>query len=123
MNQARAAGESLAGAVAVSPVSQSGTGRQHVAPGVSPGKKSGAKRKSPRRGRQKFRHGRNPGESRSQQPENHYASFTLSESKWREVAAYIDRQAEHHSEVPFPQEWKLLLEKHGVEFDARHYLH
>jgi len=51
-----------------------------------------------------------------------YASFTVSESKWRTIAEYIDQQEEHHRKLSFAQEFARLLEKHGIEFDREHYL-
>jgi len=51
-----------------------------------------------------------------------YSSFTVSESNWRKVAAYIERQEEHHRAMPFEEELAKLLEKHGIEFDPAHYL-
>ena len=51
-----------------------------------------------------------------------YSSFTVSESNFEKVAAYIQKQEEHHRELSFEEELRLLLERHGVEFDPEHYL-
>ena len=51
-----------------------------------------------------------------------YSSFTVSESRWREVVRYIDSQEEHHRRMSFAEEIAELLRRHGVEFDPEHYL-
>ena len=51
-----------------------------------------------------------------------YASFTVSESSWRKVAAYIERQEQHHRRIPYEQELRKLLEKHRIDFDPAKYL-
>jgi REP element-mobilizing transposase RayT len=51
-----------------------------------------------------------------------YSSFTVSQSVAPRVSTYIDGQAEHHRRVSYADEVRALLEKHGIEFDAEHYL-
>jgi len=51
-----------------------------------------------------------------------YASFTVSESNWEKVAAYIDRQEVHHSRRPYEQELRALLERHRIPFDRERHL-
>ena len=51
-----------------------------------------------------------------------YASFTVSESNWERVAAYIDRQEAHHRRRPYEVELRVLLEKHRIPFDRERYL-
>jgi len=51
-----------------------------------------------------------------------YGIFSVSESAVPQVIAYIDRQEEHHGRVPFAEEFRRFLERHGVEFDPDHYL-
>jgi REP element-mobilizing transposase RayT len=51
-----------------------------------------------------------------------FGVFSVSESATGSVITYIDRQEEHHRRVPFEQELRLFLEKHGVEHDPEHYL-
>lgn len=48
-----------------------------------------------------------------------YGAFTVSHSALAEVAAYIRSQREHHRKRAFAAEYRLLLEKHGVEVDDR----
>jgi REP element-mobilizing transposase RayT len=51
-----------------------------------------------------------------------YSSFSVSESNWRKVAAYIEGQEEHHRRTPFERELAALLRKHRVQFDPAAYL-
>ena len=51
-----------------------------------------------------------------------YASFTVSESNWERVAAYIDRQKTHHRRRSYETELRVLLEKHRIPFDRERYL-
>ena len=51
-----------------------------------------------------------------------FGVFSVSESAAGGVATYIDRQEEHHRRMPFAQELRLFLEKHGVEHDPEHCL-
>ncbi len=46
-----------------------------------------------------------------------YAAFSVSESSRDEVVRYIETQAEHHRSRTFQDELRLLLEKHGVDFN------
>lgn len=47
-----------------------------------------------------------------------YAGFTVSLSNLDSVKHYIDHQEEHHRKMDFATEWKLLLEKHGIDLKA-----
>jgi hypothetical protein len=49
-----------------------------------------------------------------------YGAFTVSASRAPAVKRYIDSQEEHHSKFGFEQEFRRLLEKHGIEFDAEY---
>ncbi len=51
-----------------------------------------------------------------------YSSFTVSESNSNRVAQYVEKQEEHHRKVLFEDELAALLQRHGLEFDARSYL-
>ena len=48
-----------------------------------------------------------------------YAAFSVSQSKLREVKAYIAEQEEHHRQLTYQEEVVALLKKHGMEFDPR----
>ncbi len=49
-----------------------------------------------------------------------YAAFTVSASLREKVRRYIESQEEHHRNVTFIDELRLLLEKHGIEYDSRY---
>jgi putative transposase len=49
-----------------------------------------------------------------------YAAFTVSASGRDKLRRYIESQEEHHKKVTFIDELRLLLEKHGVEFDPKY---
>ena len=51
-----------------------------------------------------------------------FSCFSVSESGKNDVIRYIDKQEEHHRRMPFRDELKLFLEKHGIKFDQEHYL-
>jgi len=49
-----------------------------------------------------------------------YGAFSVSRSQVSGVADYIRNQHEHHKRIDFKQEYILLLQKHGVEYDDRY---
>jgi REP element-mobilizing transposase RayT len=49
-----------------------------------------------------------------------YGAFSVSASQVETVAAYIRNQREHHRKLTFQEEFKMLLVKHGVEYDRRY---
>ena len=49
-----------------------------------------------------------------------YGAFTMSTSKVPSVIAYIQNQREHHRKKTFQEEYRELLEKHGIEYDERY---
>ena len=46
-----------------------------------------------------------------------YGGFSVSESVLEAVSQYIERQEEHHRKMSFQDEYRKLLEKHGVAYD------
>ena len=48
-----------------------------------------------------------------------YAAFSVSASVVPTVMRYIQNQEAHHRKMSFEAEFRALLKKHGVEFDAR----
>lgn len=48
-----------------------------------------------------------------------YGAFTVSLSNVPAVREYIDRQAEHHAQRSFTDEYLDLLRKHEIEFDEQ----
>jgi REP element-mobilizing transposase RayT len=49
-----------------------------------------------------------------------YGAFSVSQSEIDRVAAYIENQPEHHRQRDFKTEYRLLLERHGIEYDERY---
>ncbi|MGD9648591.1 MAG: IS200/IS605 family transposase [Pirellulales bacterium] len=52
--------------------------------------------------------------------QNGYGAFSVSQSHVDPVRAYIADQEEHHRTRTFQEEFRLLLERHGVAFDERY---
>ena len=46
-----------------------------------------------------------------------YGAFSVSQSEIDRVVAYIENQQEHHRKRDFKAEYRLLLERHKVEYD------
>src|SRR5438067_1078103 len=46
-----------------------------------------------------------------------YGAFAVSRSRVHVVANYIEHQEEHHRTRSFQDEYRQMLEKHGVQFD------
>lgn len=49
-----------------------------------------------------------------------YGAFSVSSSNLDAVARYIRYQEAHHRKFSFEEEFRKLLEKHGVEFDPKY---
>jgi REP element-mobilizing transposase RayT len=49
-----------------------------------------------------------------------YGAFTVSRSALDEVAQYIRNQREHHTTMSFQEEYRAMLQRHGVAFDERY---
>jgi REP element-mobilizing transposase RayT len=49
--------------------------------------------------------------------QNGYGAFSVSFSKVSEVRKYISDQMDHHRKMSFQEEYRLFLQKHGVDFD------
>ena len=52
--------------------------------------------------------------------QNGYGAFSVSQSNVEEVKRYIANQDEHHRTRTFQEEYRLLLQRHGIEFDERY---
>jgi putative transposase len=46
-----------------------------------------------------------------------YGAFSVSESVVDAVKAYIENQEEHHRTMTFQEEFRMLLIKHGIQFN------
>jgi len=49
-----------------------------------------------------------------------YGAFSVSRSNLDSVRAYIENQEEHHRRLSFEEEFRVLLERHGIEYDPRY---
>lgn len=49
-----------------------------------------------------------------------YGAFSVSASQVERTIAYIRNQKEHHRKKSFQEEFRELLDKHGVEYDSRY---
>ena len=49
-----------------------------------------------------------------------YGGFSVSPSNVEKVAEYIANQEKHHRAMSFQEEYRRMLESHGVEFDERY---
>lgn len=49
-----------------------------------------------------------------------YGAFSVSQSNVGSVMDYIRNQEEHHRTQTFQEEFRLLLERHGIEYDERY---
>jgi len=49
-----------------------------------------------------------------------YGAFTISKSDLASVRRYVQEQEEHHRKRSFQEEYRALLERHGIEFDERY---
>ena len=51
-----------------------------------------------------------------------YGAFSVSYSQVPRVSQYIACQMEHHHEMSWEDEFRQLLDKHGIEYDQRYLL-
>ncbi len=51
-----------------------------------------------------------------------YTVLSVSQSMVERVTRYIEAQEEHHRRRSFVEELKELLERHGIDYDARYLL-
>ena len=49
-----------------------------------------------------------------------YGAFSVSQSLKDSVISYIANQEIHHRKMTFQEEFRMLLQKHGVAFDERY---
>lgn len=49
-----------------------------------------------------------------------YGAFSVSTSQAQKTIAYIEDQKEHHRRKSFQEEFRALLDKHGIEYDSRY---
>ena len=49
-----------------------------------------------------------------------YAAFSVSASAVQQVNQYIQHQEEHHRTRTFEEEFRVMLDKHGIAYDPRY---
>jgi putative transposase len=49
-----------------------------------------------------------------------YRAFSVSKSVKESVISYIASQESHHRKMTFQEEFRSLLQKHGIAFDERY---
>ena len=52
--------------------------------------------------------------------QNGYGAFTVSSSDMTQLKYYVDIQKDHHKKKPFQDEYRELLLRNGIQFDARY---
>jgi putative transposase len=52
--------------------------------------------------------------------QNGYGAFSVSPSNVEQVKTYIANQEEHHRKITFQEEYRKMLERHGLEYDERY---
>ena len=52
--------------------------------------------------------------------QNGYGVFSVSPSKAPDVTRYVAQQEEHHRQLTYQEEYRLLLARHGIEYDERY---
>ena len=48
-----------------------------------------------------------------------YGAFTVSKSQLLATITYVERQRERHQTWSFQQEYRTLLERHGIQYNER----
>ena len=51
-----------------------------------------------------------------------YGAFSVSKSQLSVVIRYVATQQEHHQQLSFQEEFRQLLERHGIQYDERYLL-
>jgi REP element-mobilizing transposase RayT len=49
-----------------------------------------------------------------------YGGFSISESQLQKTINYVKNQDQHHRLKSFQDEFRMLLDKHGVKYDERY---
>ena len=52
--------------------------------------------------------------------QDEYGAFSVSVSQLDKIITYIQGQEAHHRQMTFQEEFRVLLEKHGIEYDERY---
>ena len=49
-----------------------------------------------------------------------YGAFTVSKSQLPDVLRYVEGQREHHRRQTFQEEYRALLDRHGIDYDEKY---
>jgi putative transposase len=49
-----------------------------------------------------------------------YGAFTVSKSNLPVVIKYVEQQRDHHRTRTFQEEYRALLDKHGIKYDEQY---
>jgi len=49
-----------------------------------------------------------------------YGAFTVSRSQLPDVIRYVETQPEHHRRQTFQEEYRALLDRHGIDYDEKY---
>lgn len=49
-----------------------------------------------------------------------FGAFSYSKSQVNDVVRYIGNQQEHHKKISFLDEYRLMLDKFGIEYEVKH---
>jgi hypothetical protein len=52
--------------------------------------------------------------------QNGYGAFSIGASQVESVRKYIAEQEQHHRRISFQDEFQMLLQRYGIEFDERY---
>jgi hypothetical protein len=52
--------------------------------------------------------------------QNGYGAFSIGASQVESVRKYIAEQEQHHRRISFQDEFRMLLQRYGIEFDERY---
>ena len=52
--------------------------------------------------------------------QNGYGAFSIGQSQFQDLVAYISRQKEHHRRLTFQEEYREFLKKYDVQYDERY---
>jgi len=49
-----------------------------------------------------------------------YGAFTVSKSQLPDVLRYVEGRCEHHRRQTFQEEYRALLDRHGIDYDEKY---
>lgn len=49
-----------------------------------------------------------------------YGAFSIGQSSYEDLRAYIQNQKEHHKKISFQEEYRIFLQKYSVSYDEKY---